>query len=134
MTIRILPFAALLFLAAGCASPEDDDPTDDEATGEEEVTAETEQAGTVCDKSGRCGKVNNDKKSSRSLEVTGDWGSKKSMMVSPGSASTYRDADGYKVPDGCTAKWGYRYGPRWKLGAGWHKINDAQTVYVRLYC
>jgi len=82
-----------------------------------------------------CGEVRNDKNSNAVLKVTNDWSKRDSgayKWISPGTSSDtmMKDADGFFVQSRCTATSGSK---KWASGQ-WHKINDLQTVTVKIIC
>ena len=114
--------ALALVLLRTCAAAPVTEATDVEARGE-------------CTLGLVCGEVRNDKNSNSILKVTNDWGKRNSgafKWISPGytSKTAMKDADGFFVESFCKATSG---STKWASGQ-WHKINDLQTVTVKIIC
>jgi hypothetical protein len=117
---------ALMLLQTSTAAPAFEIATS--ATAEIEVRGEC-TLGIVC------GEVRNDKTSNAVLKVTQDWpkrdkGAYKWISAGTSSDTMMKDADGFFVQSWCTATSGSK---KWSSGE-WHKINDLQTVTVKIIC
>lgn len=86
---------------------------------------------------GFCGEVLNHEDSNAVLKVTNDWpkrdqGAYKWISAGTSSDTMMKDADGFFVQSWCTATSGGGF-KKWASGQ-WHKINDLQTVKVKITC
>jgi len=118
--------AILIFLRTSTAAP-----TLKMATS---ATAEIEARGE-CTLGFICGEVRNDKNSNAVLKVTNDWpkrdnGAYKWISAGTSSDTMMKDADGFFVQSWCTATSGSK---KWASGQ-WHKINDLQTITIKIIC
>jgi len=94
------------------------------------------------------GRVTHDSSSERSsLQVCLNWGngyckSGQSATLARGASSTRltSDLDGFYIPSKCYGEtwsyqsWNGKNGWVRAYASGWHKINDAQTVRLRVNC